>query len=86
MPNGGQLMVTAEVDEETVWLHVTDTGIGITPEDLQRVVEPLFTTKARGMGLGLSITKTIVEKNQGQLHVESELGVGSQFSIQLTRS
>jgi two-component system sensor kinase FixL len=83
MPEGGQLQITAEIAESTVAFHVTDSGTGISPENLQKVLEPLFTTKARGMGLGLSITLAIVEKNQGKLSVESELGTGSQFTIKL---
>ncbi len=86
MPNGGQLSITADVGPSSVTFHVTDTGTGISPEHLLQVLEPFFTTKARGMGLGLSITRTIVEKNKGKLLVESELGVGSQFTIELTRS
>ena len=83
MPEGGQLQITAEIAESTVAFHVTDSGTGISPENLQKVLEPLFTTKARGMGLGLSITLAIVEKNQGKLSVESELGTGSRFTIKL---
>ena len=85
MPDGGLVNVTADVAESNVTFHITDSGIGISPENLQLVLEPLFTTKARGMGLGLSITRTIVEKNQGTLSVESELGKGSRFTIELTR-
>jgi two-component system sensor kinase FixL len=83
MPEGGQLQITAEIAESTVAFHVSDSGTGISPENLQKVLEPLFTTKARGMGLGLSITLAIVEKNQGKLSVESELGTGSRFTIKL---
>jgi two-component system sensor kinase FixL len=83
MNDGGLIKVTADIGQASITFHVTDTGTGISPENLQQVLEPLFTTKARGMGLGLSITRTIVEKNQGKLSVESELGVGSRFSIEL---
>ena len=85
MPDGGLLKITADIAESTVEFHVTDSGTGISPENLQQVLEPLFTTKARGMGLGLSITRAIVEKNQGKLSVESEFGVGSRFTIELTQ-
>lgn len=86
MPDGGQLSVAADVSDTSIVLHVCDSGIGISPEHLQEILEPLFTTKARGMGLGLSITRAIVEKNHGRLMVASELGQGSQFSIELMRS
>jgi two-component system sensor kinase FixL len=85
MPEGGELRITAEISTASISFQVSDTGTGISPEDLQQILEPLFTTKARGMGLGLSITRAVVEKNQGKLKVESELGVGSQFSIVLKR-
>ncbi len=47
-------------------------------------MEPLYSTKARGLGLGLAIARSIVEKNQGALHVASELGRGSTFTVRLT--
>ncbi|MFT7633506.1 MAG: two-component system sensor kinase FixL [Mariniblastus sp.] len=83
MADGGTLKVSASAEGEEVELSFADTGCGISPDDLSRVLEPLFTTKARGMGLGLSITRTIVEKNKGRLGVESELGAGSRFWIVL---
>jgi signal transduction histidine kinase len=58
--------------------------VGIPAEDLARVLEPLYSTKARGLGLGLAITRAIVEKNQGTLRVASEPGRGSVFTVRLT--
>lgn len=83
MPDGGTLTLRAVQENDFVDLIISDSGIGISPENLERILEPLFTTKARGMGLGLSITQTIVEKNKGQLSVTSEPGVGSEFCIRL---
>jgi two-component system sensor kinase FixL len=83
MPAGGTLSFDAEVGDETVMVSVMDTGVGIPPGDLAKIMEPLFTTKARGMGLGLSITCAIVEKNLGTLSVESEHGVGTRFQVTL---
>ena len=84
MPAGGQLTLRAGVPADGhVELAVADTGVGITPENLARVLEPLFSTKARGLGLGLAIAKAILEKNQGTLSVASELGRGSTFTIRL---
>ena len=84
MPAGGQLTLRAGVPADGhVELAVADTGVGITPENLARVLEPLFSTKARGLGLGLAIAKAILEKNQGTLSVVSELGRGSTFTIRL---
>jgi two-component system sensor kinase FixL len=66
-----------------VIFSVADTGMGILQKNLANVMEPLFSTKARGMGLGLPITRSIVEKNKGTLSFTSELDKGSRFSISL---
>ncbi|NND96763.1 MAG: PAS domain S-box protein [Pirellulaceae bacterium] len=83
MPNGGTLAITASRSPTRIIIHVADDGTGIPLEQLARIAEPLYTTKARGMGLGLAISKTIVEKNGGELTVESELGEGTTFSVAL---
>ncbi len=86
MPDGGTIKIGAVVDSNTVAFSVADTGIGISEQLIDQILEPLFTTKARGMGLGLSITLAIVEKNRGRLSFTSELGKGSTFSVALERS
>ena len=84
MPDGGNLTVSGDVvDGHFIRIRVTDEGIGIPPEDMQRILEPLYSTKARGMGLGLAITRTVVQKNQGELAIESKLGEGSTFAVLL---
>jgi signal transduction histidine kinase len=83
MPNGGRLMISVRSSDSQVELSVADTGIGIEPGELKRIMEPLYSTKARGLGLGLAITHSIVEKNQGSLCVTSELARGSVFTIRL---
>ncbi|MGB2501481.1 MAG: PAS domain-containing sensor histidine kinase [Mariniblastus sp.] len=85
MPDGGVLTIGSKVSALQVVFSIKDSGVGIASENLKNIIEPLFTTKARGMGLGLSITRAIVEKNQGSLSVESEIGVGSEFGISLNR-
>jgi signal transduction histidine kinase len=83
MPEGGRLTISGRLLDGCVELAVADTGSGIAAEDLARVLEPLYSTKARGLGLGLAITRSIVEKNQGTLRVNSEPGRGSVFTLQL---
>jgi signal transduction histidine kinase len=83
MPSGGTLTVSAATTDGTVEVRVADTGVGIAANDLTKVTEPLFSTKARGMGLGLSITNAILAKISGRLHVVSEIGRGSTFSVWL---
>jgi len=62
---------------------VTDTGPGIPPDQISRVMEPFFTTKARGLGLGLAISRSIMAKNQGELRVTSGPGSGCTFHVRL---
>jgi len=84
MPSGGKLTISAaQTDVGRVLITIADTGIGIKPEDLERIMEPLYSTKARGIGLGLAITRAIVEKHDGRMRVTSELGVGTQFMVTL---
>jgi len=90
MPQGGQLHVLVRSGELTdgrpgIVLEVEDTGTGIPPEILARVMETFFTTKpeGKGTGLGLSICKRIVEQHGGQLVIESEVGVGTTVRISL---
>lgn len=83
MPEGGRLAISARAESPWLELAVTDTGVGIAPDDLRRITEPLYTTKARGIGLGLSITQAILEKHGSPLNVASQLGKGSTFSFRL---
>jgi signal transduction histidine kinase len=83
MPQGGQLSVTARAVDSGVETAVADTGTGIPPEQLSRVMDPLYSTKARGLGLGLSIARAILEKNGGRLRAASEPGKGSTFTVLL---
>jgi signal transduction histidine kinase len=64
-----------------VRVTVADTGVGIEPHNLDRLFEPFFTTKSHGTGLGLPITRRIVQEHNGQITVQSELKKGTTFSI-----
>jgi signal transduction histidine kinase len=83
MPHGGRLSISARGGDGHLELSVADSGTGIDAKDLARIMEPLYSTKARGLGLGLAITRSIVEKNLGTLRVASEPGRGSVFTIRL---
>ncbi len=83
MDGQGLLVLAAERAGASVRLHVTDSGPGIPPEALRRIMEPLYSTKARGLGLGLAITRTILERHQGQLEVSSPPGQGATFTLTL---
>jgi len=64
-------------------ISVEDTGVGIAPEHLERIFEPLFTTKSKGIGLGLSLAKRLAEANDGTIRVESIAGSGARFLLEL---
>jgi signal transduction histidine kinase len=83
LPDGGELIVRVERQGNFVELSVTDTGVGMTPEDLERCFELYYSTKKGGTGLGLSTTRRIVEEHDGTITVVSEKGRGTSFSIVL---
>jgi signal transduction histidine kinase len=64
-------------------IAIKDTGTGISPENMKRLFEPLFTNKLRGIGLGLAVSKKLAEANGGTIAVRSEPGKGSTFSLYL---
>jgi two-component system, cell cycle sensor histidine kinase and response regulator CckA len=95
--NAAQAMVDRPTDERTiivrthsdddanlVGVDISDTGSGITPENLGRIFDPFFTTKPTGTGLGLSISKESLERMGGRLEVRSEAGVGTTFTVWLS--
>ena len=87
MPEGGVLTMTGHYDpgRQMVLLGVKDTGPGIAPENLARIFEPFFTTKPMGygVGLGLSTVYGIIERHNGSVKVDSRLGQGAKFLIEL---
>lgn len=83
MPRGGTLRLGAIREDGTVIVTIQDSGQGIPREQLAQIFEPLFSTKAKGIGLGLSISRDIVDRHQGRISVVSELNIGTTFSVQL---
>lgn len=83
MPEGGVLTLGAQEVGQEVLISIQDTGPGIAPEHLPHVLEPLYSTKAKGIGLGLSISHDIIIKHQGQLAIESQPGQGARFVVRL---
>jgi signal transduction histidine kinase len=83
MPQRGRLSLCGHPVPEGVEVVVTDTGGGIAPENLSRVMEPSYSAKARGLGLGLALAKAIVEKHKGNLRAASQPGQGSTFTVRL---
>jgi signal transduction histidine kinase len=85
MPEGGTLEISAleNTKNGTVSIKVQDSGSGIAPDVLPKLFQPLFTTKARGIGLGLVVVKNLTEANSGTVQVESVAGKGSVFTVTL---
>lgn len=84
MPKGGELVVKSKLGRpKQIVVSFTDTGVGITKKNLEKLFEPLFTTKAKGIGLGLAVTKLLVEGHGGTIEVDSEVGKGSNFTVKL---
>jgi len=84
MPEGGCLKVeAAPASGSGVDILVIDNGHGISPENLKRIMEPFFSTKSRGIGLGLALSRAILERNAGQISVQSTVGLGTTFFVRL---
>ncbi len=81
MPAGGTLEVKSWQENGYVHISFSDTGEGIPPDTLKKLFTPLFTTKAQGMGFGLSISKRIVEAHGGKISVDSRQGQGTTFTV-----
>jgi len=83
MPQGGKLQLVARQADDHVDIAVQDTGVGIPKENLARILEPLYSTKAKGIGLGLSIVQEILGRHNGTLQIASQQGVGTAFTVRL---
>lgn len=83
MPNGGEVRFGARVVDDTVEVAVSDAGVGMDPETRAHVFEPFFSTKIKGTGLGLAVSKRIVEAHAGTLKITSEPGKGSTATMKL---
>jgi signal transduction histidine kinase len=79
--NKGELTISGYRHKGMVAIAVNDTGTGIKPENMDKLFEPLFTTKSKGIGLGLAVSQKLVEANGGRIEVKSELGKGSTFTL-----
>ncbi|OHC72757.1 MAG: ATPase [Rhodocyclales bacterium RIFCSPLOWO2_02_FULL_63_24] len=81
----GTITIRTGTEGDMVWIEIADTGKGIAPENIGHVFDPFFTTKpvGKGTGLGLSVSYSIVQKHQGRIAVESEVGKGTTFRVWL---
>jgi len=83
MNRNGELKITTGSKDNMGWVKFEDNGCGIPEENLEKIFEPLFTTKPKGIGLGLAITKRLVEQNSGVIEVETQVAEGTTFTVRL---
>lgn len=83
MPDGGTLTIKTEQTDGTLSILISDTGVGIPENELSRIFDPFFTTKRNGLGLGLAMTKRVVEEHGGEVDMHSVAGKGSEVKITL---
>ncbi len=83
MTTGGKLTIKTKKLKDNVEITFVDTGTGMSGDIIEKIWRPLFTTKAKGMGLGLSICKRVVEAHGGSIHVKSRVGEGTEFTVSI---
>ena len=83
MPEGGKLTISTRERKDFLELDVTDTGSGMSDENKGKIFDPLFTTRAKGIGLGLAVSKSIIDRHGGQIEARSAVGKGTTFTIRL---
>ena len=83
MPAGGDLTLSTRPANERAHIIIEDTGIGVSRENLQKLFDPFFSTKSTGLGLGLAMTKRVVEEHGGKIDFQSTEGQGSTMTISL---
>ena len=82
IPDGGTLTVKTELKDNDVVISISDTGVGISRDNLAKIFDPFYSTKASSsMGVGLAVSKEIIEDHGGRIEVESELGKGTTFKV-----
>jgi PAS domain S-box-containing protein len=83
LPNGGVIRVSTAVVNDNIKISIEDNGVGMSEEQVKRIGEPFYTTKAMGTGLGLMVSYKIIQNHKGSISVKSELNKGTTFDIML---
>jgi len=83
MPKGGKLIISTGHDSDWVNIGFEDTGSGISPTEIASIFDPFYTTREYGTGLGLSISHQIIKTHDGHINVESTIGSGTKFTVNL---
>jgi signal transduction histidine kinase len=84
MPRGGELTIATDAENSSVHVEVSDNGVGIAADHINKIFDPFFTTKAtsRGTGLGLAVTYGIIREHSGSIQVDSVVGRGTTFRLE----
>jgi signal transduction histidine kinase len=84
MPRGGELTLATDCEDSVVRVEISDNGVGIAPDHLQKIFDPFFTTKSasRGTGLGLAVTYGLIREHSGEIRVQSAIGQGATFRLE----
>ncbi len=85
MPEGGSLNIALRPNSSEIAIEFADTGQGIAPEEIEQIFEPYYSTKETGIGLGLPLTRKIIEEHGGRIEVTSRPGGGTKFTVTLKR-
>ena len=85
MPEGGLIRLEVEQRRREIEVRIEDKGVGIPVDLLDRIFDPFYSTKKRGTGLGLALVHRIVEEHSGRIHVFSQPGDGTRFSVILPK-
>ena len=83
MPEGGKLTIGARAVDNFLQVEITDTGVGIPEDAIEKVFDPLYTTRAKGIGLGLAVCQSIIERHEGHIEVASKMRKGTTFTVRL---
>jgi signal transduction histidine kinase len=83
MPQGGKLTFRTSANDKYAVLEVSDTGVGLTPEECERVFTPYYTSKQHGTGLGLAIVQSVISDHKGRITVSSRKNEGTTFHLEL---
>ena len=83
MPEGGTLSIATSCTSDSLQLEIADTGRGINEDDVKKIFEPFYTTKAQGLGLGMPYARKIIEQHNGMISLDSQPGKGTTINIAL---
>jgi len=86
MPGGGRVDISSELEAEALRVTISDTGVGIPPEDIERIFKMYYTTKTDGTGIGLALVRRVIDLHHGSIEILSTVGQGTKIIVRLPLS